>query len=121
MVHLVESNAKKAAFLREAARVTGAPARVHAERIEKFAERFTGPIEIVTARAVAPLQTLLGYVHPLMERGAQALFLKGQDVEAELTLASKCWNIEASLVPSKTNPEGRIVAVRKLDPRKSEL
>jgi len=120
VVHLVESNGKKAAFLREAARVTGAPAHVHAARIENFTTRFGGPIDIVTARALAPLETLLGYAHPLMKRGAQALFLKGQDVEAELTAASKCWNIAASLVPSQTSSAGRIIAIRKLDPRKNE-
>ena len=59
MVHLVESNHKKAAFLREAARLTGAPAKVHAVRIEDFVDGFAEPVEIVTARALAPLENLL--------------------------------------------------------------
>src|SRR5205807_2447363 len=59
IVHLVESNAKKAAFLREAVRVTGAAAVVHAERMEDFVKRWEGPLDIVCARAVAPIKSLL--------------------------------------------------------------
>jgi 16S rRNA (guanine527-N7)-methyltransferase len=92
-VHLVESNAKKAAFLREAIRHTGAPATVHPVRIEDFVKNFTAPVDAVTARALAPLDVVFGLAEPLLGRGAIGLFLKGQDVEAELTQASKCWNI----------------------------
>jgi 16S rRNA (guanine527-N7)-methyltransferase len=114
VVHLVESNAKKAAFLREAVRITGAPAQVHARRIEDFAQEFQGSADVVTARAVAPLATLLGYVEPFVKKGAQALLLKGQDVAGELTAAAKYWRIEADLVPSKTDSKARIVVVRKV-------
>jgi 16S rRNA (guanine527-N7)-methyltransferase len=117
MVHLVESNGKKAAFLREALRVTGAPGTVHARRIEDFVEDFAGPVEVVTARALAPLEELIRLASPLLKRGACALFLKGQDVEAELTQASKYWSIEAELVQSQTDVQGRIVHVRKAAPR----
>lgn len=116
VVHLVESNAKKAAFLREAVRVTGAPAQVHAQRIEDFAQAFQGHPDVVTARAVAPLSALLGYVQPLVERGAQALLPKGQDVARELTDAAKYWRIGADLAPSKTDAKARIVVVRKVSP-----
>ncbi|MET0867628.1 MAG: 16S rRNA (guanine(527)-N(7))-methyltransferase RsmG [Pseudorhodoplanes sp.] len=116
IVHLVESNHKKAAFLREAVRVTGAPGKVHAERAEDFVDGFAEPVEIVTARALAPLENLLAKAYPLLKRGAQALFLKGQDVEVELTQASKCWTIEAELVRSVTDPGGRILWVRSLKP-----
>jgi 16S rRNA (guanine527-N7)-methyltransferase len=116
VVHLVESNHKKAAFLREAVRVTGAPAKVHAVRIEDFVDGFTEPVEIVTARALAPLENLLARAYPLLKRGAQALFLKGQDVEAELTAASKCWTMDAELIRSVTDSSGRIVRVRSLQP-----
>lgn len=116
LVHLVESNHKKAAFLREAVRLTGAPARVHARRVEDFVGGFAEPVEIVTARALAPLENLLAKAYPLLKRGAQALFLKGQDVEAELTEASKCWTIDAELVRSVTDSSGRIVRVRSLQP-----
>ena len=80
VIHLVESNHKKAAFLREAVRLTGAPAKVHARRVEDFVDGFAEPVEIVTARALAPLENLLAKAYPLLKRGAQALFLKGQDV-----------------------------------------
>ena len=113
-VHLVESNGKKAAFLREAARLTGAPAIVHAERIEDFLKHFQEVSDIVTARALAPMPKLLEYIAPFVEKGAKALLLKGQDVEDELTQASKYWNVEADLVPSQTDSSGRIVAVRGL-------
>jgi 16S rRNA (guanine527-N7)-methyltransferase len=117
MVHLVESNAKKAAFLREAIRVTRAPAMVEPVRIEDFARNQELKVDVVTARALAPLDRLLQLAYPWIERGAQGLFLKGQDVEAELTKASKYWTIAASLVASKTSLDSRIVVVRSLERR----
>lgn len=116
-VHLVESNGKKAAFLREAIRVTGAPAVVHAKRIEDIGDSFGDSVDVVTARALAPLKTLCDQTHPLIERGAVALFLKGQDVDAELTEAAKYWTLSVEKVPSKTSPEGCIVVVRGLSRR----
>ncbi len=112
VVHLVESNFKKAAFLREAVRLTGAPAKVHAVRIEDFVDGFNESVEIVTARALASLDNLIEKAYPLLNRGAQALFLKGQDVEVELTAAAKCWTINAELIPSITDAGGRIVQIR---------
>src|ERR1700685_232887 len=82
MVHLVERNAKKAAFLREALRVTGSRGMVHLADIGDSVDRITGPVDCVTARAVAPLHQLIGFAEPLVRQGAKALFLKGQDVEA---------------------------------------
>jgi 16S rRNA (guanine527-N7)-methyltransferase len=117
-VHLIESNKKKAAFLSEAVRVTGAPAIVHAERSDDFIQKFHGPLDIVTARALAPLTRLLTIVYPLLKRGAKGLFPKGQDVDAELTEAAKCWSIQASLVPSRTHPKSRIVAIRSVKPKR---
>ncbi len=115
-VHLIESNGKKAAFLREAARATGAPAIVHAERAEKFGESCAEPVNVVTARALAPLKTLCDQAFPLVARGAVALFPKGQDVDAELTDAAKYWRLEAAKVPSKTSPDGSIVVIRSIRP-----
>ncbi|HET8921108.1 MAG TPA: 16S rRNA (guanine(527)-N(7))-methyltransferase RsmG [Xanthobacteraceae bacterium] len=117
-VHLIESNKKKAAFLREAVRVTGAPAVVHAERIADFARGFRGELDAVTARALAPLPELLSIAYPLLKRGAQGLFPKGQDVDAELTKATKCWSIQASLVPSRTDPKSRVVVIREAKPKR---
>ena len=118
-VHLVESNAKKAAFLREAARQVGAPALVHAVRIEDFVKNFEERPDVVSARALAPLEVLLELAHPLLKTGAKGLFPKGQDVDAELTRASKCWSMDVELVPSKTNLRARIVVVRGLRRRSS--
>jgi 16S rRNA (guanine527-N7)-methyltransferase len=114
-VHLVESKTKKAAFLREAAQLTGAPAIVHAERIEDFVKHAPRQIDIVTARALAPLPDLLAAAYPLLKRGAIGLFPKGQDVDAELTEAAKCWNIQASLATSRTDPRSRVVIVDKTE------
>ena len=117
VVHLVESNGKKCAFLREAVRATGVRAIVHCERIESFVASFHGTADVVTARALAPLETLLAQADPLLKTGAVGLFPKGQDVGAELTQASKCWNITADLEPSLTSEDGRIVIVKKLERR----
>lgn len=116
-VHLVESNGKKAAFLREAARVTDSPALVHQMRAEKFGESCAEPVHAVTARALAPLKILCDQAFPFISRGATGIFPKGQDVDAELTEAAKYWRLEASKVPSKTSPEGSIVLIRGLEAR----
>lgn len=115
MVHLVESNQKKAAFLREAIRVTETPAQVHAMRIEDFMARFSGPADVVSARALASLAKLFAEAYPLLKKGTKGLFPKGQDVDAELTEASKCWKIEYRLRPSLTSADGHIVLVEALD------
>ncbi len=119
MVHLIESNGKKAAFLREAVRVTGAPGQVHHMRAEKFGESCAETIDAVTARALSSLKVLCDQAFPLIARGALGVFPKGQDVDAELTEAAKYWTIEASKVPSKTSPEGCIVVIRALKPLRS--
>jgi 16S rRNA (guanine527-N7)-methyltransferase len=117
VVHLVESNARKAAFLREAARLSCAPVVVHGVRIEAFAAGFDGPAEVVTARALAPLKALLDQSVSLLKTGALGLFPKGQDVDAELTEATKYWNIKVNLAPSRTDSKGRVVVVHALERR----
>jgi 16S rRNA (guanine527-N7)-methyltransferase len=114
MIHLIESNGKKAAFLREAVRVTGVPAKVHLMRAEKFGESCAETIHVVTARALSPLKILCDQAFPLIDRGALGIFPKGQDVDAELTEAAKYWTLEASKVPGKTSPDGCIVVIRGL-------
>ena len=110
-VHLIESTQKKAAFLGDVVTALAVPAVVHARRIEDFTRHDTTVFDVVTARAVAPLEKLIGYAIPLLKRGAVGLFPKGQDVGAELTQASKSWKIEAELIPSLTDPRGRIVRI----------
>ncbi len=106
MVHLVERNAKKAAFLREAIRITGGRGTVHLADIGDYVDSFRGPVDCITARALASLNVLLGFAEPLLKDGAKALFLKGQDVESELTEATKYWKIEPQLHPSRTGGHG---------------
>ena len=117
VVHLVERNAKKAAFLREALRVTDSPGAVHLADIEDSVDRISGLVDCVTARAVAPLNQLIGFAEPLVKRGAKALFLKGQDVEAELTEAAKYWNIKPNLHSSRTGGQGWIVELDHIERR----
>jgi 16S rRNA (guanine527-N7)-methyltransferase len=116
VVHLVESNLRKAAFLREAARRIGACATVHAERAEGVLPAL-GKVDVVTARAFAPLVSLLEYAQPLVEKGALALLPKGQDVEAELTEASRYWKFDYERLPSRTNPAAVILRVRAIERR----
>jgi 16S rRNA (guanine527-N7)-methyltransferase len=116
MVHLVERNGKKAAFLREALRITGAPGTVHLADIGDSVDSFPGQVDCVTARAVAPLHQLIGFAEPLVRQGAKALFLKGQDVEAELTEATKYWTIKPRLHPSLTG-QGWTVEIDRIERR----
>jgi 16S rRNA (guanine527-N7)-methyltransferase len=115
-VYLVESNTKKATFLREAVRVIGVPAEVRCERGEDFVNTAPEAVDVVTARALAPLRDLLAKAYPLLVKGAVGLFPKGQAVEAELTEAAKYWRVQATLVPSRTDPKAQIVIVRGLEP-----
>lgn len=116
-VQLIERNAKKAAFLREALRVTSAPGTVHLADIGDSVDRIAGSVDCVTARALAPLHQLIGFAEPLVRRGAKALFLKGQDVEAELTEATKYWNIKPQLHSSRTGGHGWIVELDRIERR----
>jgi 16S rRNA (guanine527-N7)-methyltransferase len=117
LVHLVERNAKKAAFLREAIRVTASPGVVHLSEIGDIVDTIEDRIDCVTARALAPLNQLLGFAEPLVRNGAKALFLKGQDVDAELTEATQYWNIQPHLHSSRTGGGGWIVELDQIERR----
>ena len=110
-VHLVESDQRKSAFLREAVRVLELPAMIHVKRIEALSPDALPDLEIVTARALAPLSELLELANPFLQNGAKALFMKGANLDNELTAATKSWNIRSTTVPSKTDAEGRILLV----------
>jgi len=114
MVHLVERNAKKAAFLREALRITGATGTVHLADIGDSVDSLSGAIDCVTARAVAPLHQLIAFAEPLVGKGAKTLFLKGQDVEVELTEATKYWKLMPRLHASVTG-RGWIVELDRIE------
>jgi 16S rRNA (guanine527-N7)-methyltransferase len=114
-VHLYESNLKKAAFLREALRVTGCKGEVHPHRLTgKAPARGYPRVDLVTARALASLADLIDLAKPFMENGAQALFLKGQDVDRELTEAQKYWRIQYTKHASLTDSLGVILAVQEV-------
>lgn len=117
VVHCIESRQGKAAFLREAARQMGVPARIHADRIESVTKDWSEPVDVVTARALAPLADLLALGAPLLKTGARAVFLKGQDVGSELTHASKYWSLDLDQRPSVTDPQGRVVVIRRALPQ----
>jgi len=109
-IHLVESIAKRCRFLTAVIGELELPASVHNAR----AENLKLAVDIVTARACAPLARLLGYAQPYLKAGATGLFLKGQDVAAELDEAAKSWEFEADTIPSLSDPRGQIVRVRRL-------
>lgn len=111
--HLYESNGKKAAFLREAARQTGTRAVVHNVRLETLQGADDLPeVQCVVARALAPLPVLLDYAEPFLARGALGLFHKGQDVEVELTEATKYWRMEIVQHASQCDSRGVILEIR---------
>ena len=104
-VHLVESMAKRCGFLREAVEALGLSATVHQARAEDLKLK----VEVVTARACAPLTRLLGYAAPYLAGRAKALFLKGESAEAEVAEASVSWRFESSLFESLSDPRGRVI------------
>ena len=111
-VHLVESIGKKTRFLSEVTQATGAPVTVHPVRVEAIAE--VPEVDIVTARAMAPLTKLLGYVHPFVEKGASCLLPKGRNFKEELTEARKSWTFDEEVIPSLTSSEAVLLKIRDL-------
>lgn len=109
-VHLVESMAKRCRFLEVAAKDLDLPVQIHNARAEDLKLK----VEVVTARACAPMTKLLGFAEPYLHKGALGLFLKGQDVETELAEARKAWTFQSELRTSQSDPRGRIVQVKRL-------
>lgn len=106
-VHLIDSMTKRCRFLGEVVQGLGLPASVHNARAEDLGIK----VDVVTARACAPLPKLLGFARPYLARGAKGLFLKGQDVEAEIAEAARFGAKGLALAPSRSDPRGRIVIV----------
>ncbi|MBI2261510.1 MAG: 16S rRNA (guanine(527)-N(7))-methyltransferase RsmG [Caulobacterales bacterium] len=109
-VWLIDSLGKRCRFLQEVVDELALPATVINGRAEAQALR----VDVVTARAVAPMDKLLAYAQPYLQRGAQGLFLKGEKAEAELIEARKVWHLDSDLSVSRSDPRGRIVSVRSL-------
>lgn len=115
-VHLFESDTRKAAFLRNAARQLAVPAVVHAQRIEQI-QPF--PADVVTARALAEVSQLLNHAAPFLRDGGTCLFLKGARVAEELTKASALWHISSvETKQSVSDPTGRVVRLQGIAPAK---
>jgi 16S rRNA (guanine527-N7)-methyltransferase len=114
-VTLVESDTRKAAFLGEVARKTGAPVDIRPDRIEKLTTQSKlGPVDVITARALAPLPRLLDLAAPAFSAQTTGLFLKGREAETELDAARERWAFDGALEPSVTDARGRIVVIRAL-------
>jgi 16S rRNA (guanine527-N7)-methyltransferase len=108
---LIEADQRKASFLREAARATSAPARVHAGRAELAR---LPRAALVTARALAPLDHLLTLAEPLLSPGGRCLFPKGARAEDELTVATRQWHMRVERFPSRTDPTGTILRISQI-------
>jgi len=113
-VHLVESDTRKAVFLREVARETGTQIDVHDDRIEALSP-FTA--DFITARALAPLAKLLEYAAPFLVETSICLFLKGKTAEEELTCVRKEWNMRIERIPSLSDPTGLILKLENISRR----
>jgi 16S rRNA (guanine527-N7)-methyltransferase len=110
-VALIEEDQRKAAFLREAARVTGAPVTVHAEAIERTT---VPPAPLVVARGLAPVARLLGYAERLLEPGGECWFPKSRAVDAELAEAALYWTMKVERVPSLTDVNGIVLRLSEI-------
>lgn len=106
--HLIESDQRKAAFLREASRLTNAPTKIHATRVQDVK---LPPVRLVTARALAPLSSLLSLAAPLLAADGECLFLKGRNADAELTDASRTWQVQVRKTASVTDPNSCILRI----------
>lgn len=109
-VHLIDSLQKRCRFLQSVVDALRLPATVVWARAEAHRAR----VDVVTARAVAPLTKLLGYAQAYHQSGARGLYLKGEKAEAEVAEARKVWHFEAELFPSRSDARGRVVSVRSL-------
>lgn len=120
-VYFVESNQRKAAFLRTALRETGSSGTVIPARIESVAEQWThGPVDAVSARALAALDLLLGFSRAFMDQGAVAVFHKGRDFQREVNEASHVWAFDLVEKASLIDPESRMLILSNLTARSDE-
>lgn len=110
--HLVESNARKAAFLRTAARELALPATVHAMRIDDFAGRVKA--DVISARALAPLPKLLELIEPLWHPDCIALLPKGREVLEEIADCRETWSFSMLKHPSRSDDSGVVLELHEL-------
>jgi 16S rRNA (guanine527-N7)-methyltransferase len=110
-VELIESSRRKCAFLRLAARETGAPAVVHEGRAVELMRNWRKPVDRIVSRAVAPLGQLLAIAEPLMSQGVPAAFHKGQDFAREIDETSKSWDYDLVNHNSRVGERGVILEI----------
>ena len=115
-VTLVEKSPRKSEFLEAAIAAQGLPARVLNVRIEDPPRQ---KFDLVTARALAPLPKLLGYAHGWLKPSGKALLMKGRDVAAEVAEAREAWTFEMSDRASLSSPEGRVLGISSIAPRRA--
>jgi 16S rRNA (guanine527-N7)-methyltransferase len=113
MVHLIESDQRKCAFLREAVRVTGAAAKVCPARVEGIDPSNLGPVDAVTARAFAPLPLTLKLARTWIERGATAVFPRGESARDQVAALPEATAYAIEFVPSLIDPKAAILRIRK--------
>ena len=106
-VVLIESSQKKCSFLREVIRVTASDAEVFAGRVEEYPD--AGPSCFITARALAPLDSLLALSYPLLSEGSRCLFLKGKNHMRELMEVSENIRTRFEIYDSLSNEEGKVL------------
>ena len=111
-VHCVESDQRKCAFLRAVAAATGAPARIHAKRVEALDVANIPDIQAVTARAFAPLPQLIDHARPWLQRGALGIFPRGRTAGAQVETLETIPQFQIETFPSKIDPDARIIRVR---------
>ena len=112
IVHCIESDQRKCAFLREAARLTGAAAHIHPVRVEAIAPESLGPVDAVTARAFAPLPLTLELARPWIERGAAAVFPRGESAKDQLAATPEAEAYAIETLPSVVDPKAAILRIR---------
>jgi 16S rRNA (guanine527-N7)-methyltransferase len=113
-VTLIESDRRKSAFLAEVARQTGISVEIHTARIEQIATQgMLEPVDVVSARALAPLVRLIPLSLPFFGDATLGLFPKGRDAESEVAQARANWAFDVETTPSLTDAAARIVAVRR--------
>jgi 16S rRNA (guanine527-N7)-methyltransferase len=112
LVHCIESDGRKCAFLREAARATGAAAAIHPERVEAVEPQSLGAVDAVTARAFAPLPLTLKLARPWMERGAIAVFPRGESARDQIAALPEATAYAIETLPSVVNPKAAILRIR---------
>ncbi|MGD9785535.1 MAG: 16S rRNA (guanine(527)-N(7))-methyltransferase RsmG [Hyphomicrobiaceae bacterium] len=116
-VRLIESDQRKAAFLREVARTVGIAVDIDSARIETISTQGkVAKVDVITSRALAPLRRLLELSRPVFGATTTGLFLKGRDVASEVEEARRSWDFTLSLEPSLTEPQARIAVVRNARP-----